>query len=150
LIVHKFGGSSLADAAGFERVGDIVMAAAGSKAVVVSAMAGVTNDLVSIVEMAMTRDEAYRDRLRALRGRHRDAAEQLLGLGAVPIVRSIERDFGDLEDVLRAAWILRDASPGTFDMVTGYGEIWSARLFSALLISKGAQADWLNARTSSW
>ena len=48
--------------------------------------------------------------------------------------------------MLRAAWILRDASRGTFDMVTGYGEIWSAQLLSALLRSKGSDADWLDAR----
>ncbi|HEX4735985.1 MAG TPA: bifunctional aspartate kinase/homoserine dehydrogenase I [Allosphingosinicella sp.] len=147
MIVHKFGGSSLADAAGFERVGDIVLGAGGPKAVVVSAMHGVTNALVAIVEAAAARDEAYRERLRALRLRHREAAETLFGPGgAAPIVRAIEGDFGDLEDVLRAAWILRDASPGTFDMVTGYGEIWSARLFAALLQARGAAADWLNAR----
>ena len=52
-VVHKFGGSSLADAGCFRRVADIVAERSEPRrAVVVSAMAGVTNALVSAVEMA--------------------------------------------------------------------------------------------------
>jgi aspartokinase/homoserine dehydrogenase 1 len=147
LIIHKFGGSSLTDAAAFHRVGEIVLASAGPTAAVVSAMGGVTNDLAAIVEAASARDDSYRERLVALRARHTATAEALFGpQAAAPLVRIFERDFQDLHDVLRAAWILRDASRGTFDMVTGYGEIWSAQLFSGLLRARGAAADWLNAR----
>ena len=147
MIVHKFGGSSLADPAAFHRVSDTILACDGPTAIVVSAMAGVTNTLAAVVEAAAARDEGYRERLLDLRDNHIAAARELLGpFASAPIVRIFEQDFQDLQDVLRAAWILRDASRGTFDMVTGYGEIWSAQLLSALLRSKGAGADWLDAR----
>ena len=72
-VVHKFGGSSLADAGCFRRVADIVAERSEPRrAVVVSAMAGVTNALVSAVEMAGARSGNHRDVLEELR---RDAPD---------------------------------------------------------------------------
>jgi len=56
-VVHKFGGTSLADAACIRRVAEIIAARSESRrVVVVSAMAGVTNALVRAVELAGARD----------------------------------------------------------------------------------------------
>ncbi len=147
MIIHKFGGSSLADALGFTRVADIVGAAAGPIAVVVSAMGGVTDALAAAVGAAAGRNPSYRETLASLQTKHVATAQELLASdGAALLIETFERDFEDLNDVLRAAWILRDASRGTFDMVMGYGEIWSAQLLAALLSARGARSDWMNAR----
>ena len=79
--VHKFGGSSVADAACFERVADILEAdPAPRQAVVLSACRGVTDDLLALVDAAERRDPACRERLEAIRARHvglaRDAARR--------------------------------------------------------------------------
>ena len=51
--VHKFGGTSLADAACFRRVADIVVGRPeGNLAVVVSAIGGVTDLLLSLIDQA--------------------------------------------------------------------------------------------------
>ncbi len=147
MIIHKFGGSSLADAVGFTRVAEIVGAAAGPIAVVVSAMGGVTDALAAAVGAAAGRNPSYRETLASLQTKHVATAQELLASdGAALLVETFERDFEDLNDVLRAAWILRDASRGTFDMVMGYGEIWSAQLLAALLSARGARSGWMNAR----
>ncbi len=46
MIVHKFGGTSVGDAPRFASVADILTSNPGPKAVVVSAMSGVTDQLI--------------------------------------------------------------------------------------------------------
>jgi aspartokinase/homoserine dehydrogenase 1 len=148
LVVHKFGGTSVAGADRYRAVADIVMARPEPRrAVVVSAMSGVTDALVRAVQGAGRRDPAYLDGLKALREQHLQTARELLPAGqSGPVCAAIEREFVDVHDVLRAAWIVRHAPRGAGDMVVGLGEVWSARLLAAYLESRGARAGWLDAR----
>ena len=73
-VVHKFGGTSVADAGRYRAVADILLArrAAGERAaVVVSAMAGVTDALLKTVERAAARDHDYAGRPVLTYGRRR-------------------------------------------------------------------------------
>jgi bifunctional aspartokinase / homoserine dehydrogenase 1 len=148
LVVHKFGGTSVAGTERYRAVGEIVLSRPEPRrAVVVSAMRGVTDSLVRAVDLAGRRDPAYREELSALRERHqRTACELLRGAGGEEVREAMERDFADVDDVLRAAWIVRHAPRGAADMVAGLGEVWSARLLAAHLAARGADADWLDAR----
>src|SRR3954470_9194685 len=73
-IVHKFGGTSLADAARYHSVGRILLSTErrteARVAVVVSAMGGVTDALLDAVDMAARRDDAYLSKIDALRRQH--------------------------------------------------------------------------------
>ena len=83
-VVHKFGGTSVADAGRYQAVAGILLArrAGGERAaVVVSAMSGVTDALLGLVSGAAARDGGYAERLHALRARHLETAAAL-GLGA--------------------------------------------------------------------
>jgi aspartokinase/homoserine dehydrogenase 1 len=148
LVVHKFGGTSVGGTERYRGVAEIVLARPEPRrAVVVSAMSGVTDALVRAVEMAGRRDPAYRDELAALREKHRRTACELLpGAQGDEVRAAMERDFADVDDVLRAAWIVRHAPRGAADMVTGLGEVWSARMLAAHLAARGAAADWMDAR----
>ena len=147
LAVHKFGGTSLAGAERYRAVADVLLEGHPRCAVVVSAMSGVTDALLRTVERAARRDPAYREELAALQARHLRTVDELLRPEhARPLAERIARDFGDLDDVLRAAWILHDGSRGARDMVSGYGEVWSAQILAALLASRGARAGWMDAR----
>lgn len=147
MIIHKFGGSSLANAARFIEVAEILSRTPGTMAVVVSAIGGVTNDLSACVSAAAARDPSYPERLAALRAVHVTTARELLSAAeAASLIDMFESDFEELSDVLRAAWLLREASRGTFDMAMGYGEIWSAQLLDSLLRQIGLASVWLNAR----
>jgi len=148
LIVHKFGGTSVATSERYRAVANIVMARPEPNcAVVVSAMAGVTDALVRAVELAGARDPAYRQALDALRQRHLQTAAELLdGPALATVAGALQRDLADVDDVLRAAWIVRHSPRGAADMVVGLGEVWSARLLAAHLAGCGAGGDWLDAR----
>jgi aspartokinase/homoserine dehydrogenase 1 len=116
--------------------------------VVVSAMSGVTNTLVRAVELAGARDtDGYRRLLEELERKHRDAISDLvLAAAARELTDAIERDLADIRDVLHATTLLRRHSRETLDLVTGYGEIWSARMLAAHLIAGGHPAAWVDAR----
>src|SRR5215213_7679412 len=105
-VVHKFGGTSVADAERYKAVADILLARRqeGQRlAVVVSAMGGVTDALLGLVAGAAARDGGYVERLQALRARHVETAAAL-GLDAArerALAETIEAEFREIEEVLR-------------------------------------------------
>ncbi|HEX8941943.1 MAG TPA: bifunctional aspartate kinase/homoserine dehydrogenase I [Gemmatimonadaceae bacterium] len=155
-VVHKFGGTSLADASCVRRVGEIVAARPESqRIVVVSAMGGVTNSLVRAVELAGARDSnGYRRLLDDLEGKHQAALGDLVPPAvARELGDAIDKDLADIRDVLHATTLLRRSSRETLDLVTGYGELWSARMLAAHLVARGTPATWIDARdilTAEW
>ncbi len=132
--VHKFGGTSVADAACFRRVADIVGPDdGGNRAVVVSAMKGFTDQLLGLIELAARR-EPVDEVLAALTERYASAAYELLSAPAADALLSEhEADIGDIRSVLQALALVRSASHRSRDLVSGFGELWSARLLMALL-----------------
>src|SRR5215472_1552318 len=81
MIVMKFGGTSVESAEAIERVAKIVSSRRKRlPVVVVSAMAKVTDQLVSMGQTAASGvSEAALELLRAMRERHFEAAKELLG-----------------------------------------------------------------------
>ena len=146
--VHKFGGTSVADAGRYRHVARILAERPERRrAVVVSAMSGVTDALVRAVELAERRDRGYLDELEQLRARHRTAVRELLPVeAAAGLLERLERDFTDLTDVLHAIWLVRAHSERALDLVTGFGELWSAQILARHLLAIGAPATWLDAR----
>ena len=150
-VVHKFGGTSVADAGRYEAVADILLArrARGERAaVVVSAMSGVTDALLGLVSGAAARDAGYAERLRHVRARHLETAAAL-GLDPArerSVAEAVEADFRDIEEVLRGVWITRLPSEPIAEFVSGHGELWSAQFLDALLAERGCPSDWLDAR----
>ena len=135
--VHKFGGTSLADADCFRRVADIVsMPAEVGTAVVVSAMEGTTDQLFALIDQAQ-RCESVTATIDALRRRYTEVVAALLPEGdAAELITQFEHDIDDIENVLKALSLVRSASHRSRDLVSGFGEIWSARLLAAVLSNK--------------
>ena len=148
-IVHKFGGTSLADAECYRRVARIVGAPCDANvAVVVSAMGGVTDQLLGLIGKAVS-GERPSDSLDALRARYAAVAGELLpGEHAAPLVENFERDLGDIQHVLKALSLVRSASHRSRDLVSGFGELWSARLMAEVLRTCQGERDvkFVNAR----
>jgi len=147
-VVHKFGGTSVASAQRYRDVAAIVAREPGArKAVVVSAMARVTDALIALTELARARDESYVARLAELVERHVEAAKELLPEPAYLALTAVLRaDAADIADVLRAIWLARTCSEELTELVSGYGEIWSAQMLGAHLGATGRSARWLDAR----
>ena len=142
-IVHKFGGTSLADAEAIARSVSLVCRwGEGPQAVVVSAMGGVTDTLLGLIEAA-SRRAGIDSTVEALVERHATAASSL----DLPLPEIITRTRADLADLLHAVRLVGSADATLRDVVAGYGERWSAALFAAALAQQGRQVRVLDAAT---
>lgn len=149
-VVHKFGGTSLADAERYRAAGEILLSQppGNRTAVVVSAMSGVTDALIRTVELAASQDSSYIDKLQGLKDRH---LETLVGLQLAAAQNHSLREiiisnFGEIEEVLRGVWITRLASERIKEFISGHGELWSAQFLHSYLESCGHSSAWLDAR----
>ena len=145
-VAHKFGGSSLADAAGFRRVAENLRERSGeSQAIVASAMYGVTNALSALAETAACGSEAWRQDFETLRERHLATATALLP-EAGALRNWLDSEFSRLENLLQALSVLGIRSTEAFERIQGLGEVWSSRLLAEYLRQTGDACDWLDAR----
>src|SRR5215469_5625305 len=156
-VVHKFGGSSVADADCFRKVAAILESAPeGRLGVVLSACRGVTDALLRLVALAERHDERVSAEIAQLRERHVGIANELLSReGAQRYRAAFESDCRDLQEVLRSLQLPRSleqprGSPrDVSDLVSGYGEVWSTRLFQRFFAERAPRPGpvaWLDAR----
>ena len=145
MIVCKFGGTSVADAAAIRRLVDIVSTRVEERPlVVVSALAGVTDALLGLAVAAHRGDAAaLTAALDALRRRHESVAGELPGGSeAQP---AIDEDFDALGESLSAA-LGRRLRPVEMDHLAGLGELWSSRLVAAAMAGAGLEPAWVDIR----
>ncbi|HEX6648633.1 MAG TPA: hypothetical protein VF075_03820, partial [Pyrinomonadaceae bacterium] len=149
-VVHKFGGTSVADAERYRAAAEIVSERESGErtAVVVSAMSGVTNALIQSVELAASHDGSYLVKLQELKQKHLATIDglQLGPARTESLTEVIASDFSALEEVLRGVWITRLPSERIIEFVSGHGELWSAQLLHAYLDASGRSSSWLDAR----
>ncbi|MBV8741832.1 MAG: bifunctional aspartate kinase/homoserine dehydrogenase I [Sinobacteraceae bacterium] len=150
-VVHKFGGSSVADADCFRRVASILDAQPGARlGVVLSACRGVTDALLQLVALAEAQDDGYLREIAALRARHAVIAESLLSAEPARLyLAGFDRDCHDLEGILHTVKLTRAAASNVSDLIAGYGEIWSTRLFHQFMQERQGRRgpfQWLDAR----
>jgi aspartokinase/homoserine dehydrogenase 1 len=150
-IVHKFGGSSVADAGCFRRVADIVEASPTLReAVVLSACRGVTDALLGLVSLAERPDGDFAAALEALKVRHMELAAALVSKAAYDdYCAQLERDCRDIAGILQTVRLIRSSTYSMRDVIAGYGEIWSTRLFAPYLRERARMQGeilWIDAR----
>ncbi len=131
--VFKFGGTSVADAAAFERAVQIVREHTSAPVVVVvSAMSGITDALIS----------ANRDVIENHLQRHCEVAESL-ELDFVAECRSMIETAGrEIATLLKNS--MAEIKIG--DAIAAYGETLCARLFTMILEQHGIPASYVDAR----
>ena len=151
-VVHKFGGTSVADAERYRHVARLLLAREeGTQVSVVSAMKGVTDALIELARLAAATpaDVAlpeWRERWHELRARHRGAAVALLGEQAGPAVEWLDQRFDELAQVLSALAVIGGLPDEVLQRVQGLGEVYSARLLGGHLQSLGEDCAVLDAR----
>lgn len=131
--VHKFGGSSLADAGLYRVAAGLLDDQANTRVVVVSAMQGVTDALIALVAGARAGQD-WAPAWEALRQRHRGAANALDGDGHQALQSALDEEFESVRGELAA--ISGDGSgdgEALAAALPGWGEVWSSRLMHAAL-----------------
>ncbi|PSJ42762.1 bifunctional aspartate kinase/homoserine dehydrogenase II [Zobellella taiwanensis] len=142
--VHKFGGSSLADAACFHRVAGIIHNLHQPDAlIVVSAPGKTTNRLIELLSLFASGDSAAPEALEGLHDFQRNLiATTLAPDQAEPLLAALE------DDIQTIARVLEQSRLGDFqrNLIQSFGEVWSSRLLARLLSCQGLAADSLDAR----
>ncbi|MBK8004630.1 MAG: bifunctional aspartate kinase/homoserine dehydrogenase I [Gemmatimonadetes bacterium] len=148
LDIHKFGGASLADAAAVRHAASLIQGWPGPRAVVVSAMAGVTDLLLDVAARAQAGDVLGASRAVAtLRQRHHDAARTLITHAGTrhELVAFIDAQLDELESLAKGLSILKELTPRTSDFLVARGERLSARLVTAALHTAGVKTRYVDA-----
>jgi aspartokinase/homoserine dehydrogenase 1 len=118
--------------------------------VVLSACRGVTDALLNLVAAAETQENDLEARIEQIRHRHQVIADTLLeGEARTQFLGALEKDCRDILGILQTVRLIRAASQIVRDLISGYGEIWSTRLFSAYLRARGrrpGKVEWIDAR----
>src|SRR6266571_2309284 len=147
--IHKFGGASLAHAAGVRHAAGIVLAhRPAPQVVVVSAMGGVTDALLDVAARAARGDASHvKSTARALRAKHADAARGLLAAGTRldALLAVIDAAFAELEQLAGGVGIVRDLTARTTDYLVAWGERLSAQLFAEALAAAACPAAYVDA-----
>ena len=145
MIVAKFGGTSVADAAAVGRLIEIVGSRISERPlVVVSALAGVTDALLNLARQAETEDPSSLDQaVASLVDRHEHMARALPGADAA--LDFISADAEQLRGEL-AGMEDRAPTPAQLDAVAARGELWSSRLVADALVGSGMDAMWVDVR----
>jgi len=152
LVVMKFGGTSVEDAAAIGRTAAIVagrVALGKQPVVVVSAMAKVTDQLLRAASCAAAGDRVGALAISSrLRSRHRDTACALVEDGgdsaALQIV--IDQKFDSLDEILRGLAAILELTPRISDLIVSYGERISSRIVAAAFRERGVDAAHVDAR----
>ncbi len=148
--VLKFGGSSVAKPERILQIIDILKEyySRGEKfAVVFSAFGGVTDSLIGMSTAAEKNDPSFLDKLKEFKERHIQAAEELIHKeNLTPILKDMEENHKDLENLLVGISLLGEASDRTMDHVLSFGERNSAYLISHVMKEQGIHASYLDAR----
>ncbi len=140
--LHKFGGSSLADPECFQRV--VKLLAENSQAgdlIVVSAAGKTTNHLIGFLQGLESDGRIAHEAILAIRQWHTELIQNLLsGDVAQTLLALLYQDIEVLESYQAPL------SPAQKAQAQGFGEVWSARLLSALLNQAQMPAAMLDSR----
>ena len=149
--IHKFGGTSVSDSQCFRRVGDIVADRTNTNlGIVVSAMGGMTDDLLKLTALAERNDNGFREALSEIGKRYTRTARDLVeGEDLVSLLDAWSTDAERIQEVLESIAGNRSAPQHQRDIVAGFGELWSARLLASYLKGKLGEktaGHWIDAR----
>ena len=151
MIVMKFGGTSVQDAAAMERVITIVKSKlAYHPIVVVSAMAQITNTLIQCAQLAREGKETEALKLvqDVLAKRHHEAINQLIkDASRKDLLHStVEKYLDEIKTLIRGLTILGELSPRSLDAVGSYGEQFSSTILSAAMQEHGLKTELVDSR----
>src|SRR5436189_3539435 len=145
--VLKFGGTSVGNADAINKTISIVSSKLkeDSLIVVVSALAGTTDLLISSGQLAAEGDETYKDSLKTLENRHLDVVKELIPIQQQSSVLSqVKKYCNEIEDICNDIFLLHELSVRTKDKLMSYGELISSKIITSAFNAKNTPAVWTN------
>ena len=146
--VHSFEGDSCCTAGGMSHILQVFRNNTnGPLCAVISPKRDVPPALLSLVDQAIVNDETLWGRMEQLSHDFTRMIEEIVPNGHRKEIESVIReDFVNIEDILRAVWLVRDSSPRTREYISGLGAVWIARMFNVRLRAEGYTCHWMDTR----
>ena len=147
--VLKFGGSSVGSADAINQMVAIVSTSIQKEKtiVVVSAMSGVTDQLIMLAQTAAQGNEAYKTIIQNIEQKHLDAVRALLPIQQQSGTLSLAKQLiNELETNCEGLFMLKELSMRMQDKIISYGELLSSKIISATFESKGIKQQWVDSR----
>ncbi len=137
--VLKFGGSSVGSAESILSVKRIVEAQTEPVIVVVSALGGITDQLIRTSQLAVNGDVAYLTSYAEMSQRHHSMIDAVIPAGPSreALIRIVDGHLEELRSIFQGVYLIRDLSPKTQAAIVSYGERLSSRIVATLI--DGAQ-----------
>jgi len=144
MLVFKFGGASVKDAAGVINLSEIVRKYSGQPLlIVVSAMGKTTNALERLTKAYMDGSDELTGIFTEIKDYHFDIVKKLFE-PSHPIFNEVANTFVEID------WMIEDEPHDDYDFVydqmVSIGELVSTRIVAAYLNHAGLKSQWLDAR----
>ncbi len=138
MLVIKFGGTSVASAKNISLVKEIIQEKERPLITVVSALGGITNQLVECSEMASQGDERYTRIFTEIEQKHLKTTKELISVkNQGKTLSKVKILLNELEDICRGVFLIRELSLKTRDRILSYGESMSATIINDYLNDQG-------------
>ena len=141
--VLKFGGSSVGSVKSILSVKQIVESVDEPCIVVVSALGGVTDQLIKTSQMAADGNIEYENEFRQIVSRHTEMIRTVISGEEIQsmLLRQVNELLNELKGILQGLYLIKDLSPKTANAIVSYGE----RL-SSLIAAYLTGAEWYDSR----
>lgn len=133
--VLKFGGTSVGSVESIRQIQQIIAHQSDDCIVVVSALGGVTDQLLRAAQLALESDDAYMEVYQSIRQRHLDMVNMLIENTTVRQMLSHELEgiLDELRSILFGVHLVKDLSAKSEAVIVSYGEQLSSRIVTAAL-----------------
>lgn len=133
--VLKFGGTSVGSTASLRNVKQIVESNNEPVVVVVSALGGITDQLLKTASLAASADESYIQSWDEIVARHHAVVEELIEDGESRSQLLLRQNalFSELKSIFHGVFLIRDLSEKTSNTIVSYGERLSSDICSVLI-----------------
>ncbi|MCM1050489.1 MAG: bifunctional aspartate kinase/homoserine dehydrogenase I [Paenibacillus sp.] len=131
--VLKFGGTSVGSVSGIRNLDMIARGCDKPVVVVVSALGGVTDMLISTAVTAARGDEAFREGMAKLTIRHHDIIDEVITDRPEQLKAQINKLLDELASIYHGLFLIRDLSPKTMALIESYGERLSSLIVNRLV-----------------
>ena len=145
-LVHRIAGNCCKHKEGIGQLSAIIkMYDTGKTLLSISGEKEITDLLSSLLDLAKAKEERLWSQIEQLRDSRMALLEELLpGESRKEAEEELRRDFQDLEDIIRAVWIVGDCSPRTSAYVISLGTVWIARTVAARMRAEGFSSRYID------
>ena len=135
--VLKFGGTSVGSVKSILSLKKIVETEAGRGpvVVVVSALGGITDKLITTSKLALSGDDRWREEFDAMVTRHHQMIDTIITdpKKRVDLFNKVDQLFDQLKSIYYGVYLIHDLSKKTQDAIVSYGERLSSNIVAALI-----------------